>query len=264
VTAVTARTEDLPAPTPVAARLQQIVGAASGAIGLVYALGALARLGELIRGGVDVTVAFPIIPVEQHLARGVQILLQPAGLLYLAILIAAALVYQTLLEPPQPAGGKGEGRLGSVKGWLRANPRLAAAAFVLVFAVVLVVRPLVAAQWLVGTAVMLCSLALIRLRTGGAVAVTTRVLLILFGAVCGLVFRGYVAPLPLDRVEVTVEGHAPVNGRFVAVVDNSWYLQGGTGVLEEVGDKHAVAARVTHVPRHGWSEKTLPGILSDL
>jgi hypothetical protein len=60
-------------------------------LGVIYAVGAVTRSAELSRAGVPVTVAFPLIPISQELARGIQIFVSP-GVLILVLILAASLV----------------------------------------------------------------------------------------------------------------------------------------------------------------------------
>jgi hypothetical protein len=61
-------------------------------LGVIYAVGAITRSAELSRAGVPVTVAFPLIPIPQELARGIQIFVSP-GVLILAVVLVALLVF---------------------------------------------------------------------------------------------------------------------------------------------------------------------------
>lgn len=72
------------------------VGSAAALIlGLIYGVGALVKTAELRNAGVNVGTAFPLIPIQQHLSRGIEIFLAPGTLAFVAaIFILGAVVHR--------------------------------------------------------------------------------------------------------------------------------------------------------------------------
>ncbi len=62
-------------------------------LALVYAIGAIARSAELNHAGVQVATAFPLIPIEQDLARGVQVAVQPSVVIDVLLLSASLALF---------------------------------------------------------------------------------------------------------------------------------------------------------------------------
>lgn len=240
-----------PSPEETFRRIAQNAGIA---VALLYAGGALDLVADLRGNGVSVVDVFPIIPIEQHMARSVELLVSPRGLALGALLVATLLVFEALARRR-----RGEAGGGGLVGWVRRQPLPAVVALLAVYIALFFFRPLVVAQQTISLAAIYM---LTRWRGGRPVAVSTRMVVIICALLVGFVARSYLLPRPLPRAEVQVEGGAAVSGLFVAVVGNSWYLAQPNGVMAVVGEKHVITARV--VPRpdsRGWKEATLPGLL---
>jgi len=86
-------------------------GVGSGAaliLGLIYGVGALVKTAELRNSGVNVGVAFPLIPMQQHLSRGIEIFLAPETLgLVALIFVIGAVIHR--FRFPLPRWSKGIG-----------------------------------------------------------------------------------------------------------------------------------------------------------
>ena len=116
--------EPLPTPSPtpgesakgeyrLGERLGVIASNAGLAVGVLYAVGALRLLADLRGAGVATGEAFPLIPVEDHLSRGLQILFSRTGLVLAFLVIASTFVYEELAERREAkAAGTGAGGAG--------------------------------------------------------------------------------------------------------------------------------------------------------
>jgi hypothetical protein len=224
-------------------------------VALLYAAGALDLMGNLRGSGVDVTEVFPIIPIDEHLARSVGLLVSPRGLLLAFLLLATTFVLDALSQ----RRGAGDGEPRGIVAWLSRQPLPAIVLLVVAYVALLFFRPLMVVQ-------QACSLfalyTVTRVRPGATMAVSTRMLAIVFALLLGFVVRSYALPEPLPRAEVMVEGPTPVRGLYVAVVGDNWYVAVRPGVIRVVGEQHLVTARlVSREHRRDWTEYTLPGLL---
>jgi hypothetical protein len=222
---------------------------------LLYAAGALDLVANLREAGVAVTEVFPIIPIDEHLARSVGLLVSPSGLLLAFLLVATTFVLDALTH----RRGAWEGKPRRIVAWLSARARPAAVLLVAAYVALLFFRPLLVVQQAVS---LLALYAVTRVRPGATIAVSTRMLAIGFALLVGFVVRSYALPQPLPRAEVMVEGATPVRGLYVAVVGDSWYVAVTPGVIRVVGEQHLITARlVSRERRRDWTEYTLPGLL---
>ena len=99
---------------------------------------------------------------------------------------------------------------------------------------------------------------------GMTLSTSTRVLVTMFGVATGFVARGYVLPAPLPLAEVTVLNAPSVRGDFIGIVDDAWYVAPRRGVIEAVGDRYVVTARIIARERpEDWRKQTLPALLGD-
>jgi hypothetical protein len=105
-------------------------------LGVIYGAGAIARSSELARAGLPVFVAFPLIPISQDLARGVQIFVQPVVLIT-GILVVISLVLFGAVASTSPKGLAPILKFGR---WLLRFPGVLL--LVLVVVVLLITQPL--------------------------------------------------------------------------------------------------------------------------
>jgi hypothetical protein len=224
-------------------------------VALLYVAGALDLVGNLRGSGVDVTEVFPIIPIEEHLARAFGLLVSPQGLLLAVLLFATTFVLDALSQ----RRGAGDADPRRIVAWLLRQPLPAIVALVVAYVALLFFRPLMVVQ-------QACSLLALytvtRVRPGARMAVSTRMLAIVFALLLGFVVRSYALPEPLPRAEVIVEGSPPVRGLYVAMVGDSWYVAPRPGVIRAVGEQHFITGRlVSREHRRDWIEYTLPRLL---
>jgi hypothetical protein len=239
-------------PYEAASRIAQTAGLAAA---LLYAAGALELVADLRAAGVSAADVFPIIPIEQHLARALELLVSPRGLLIALLLVVTSVV----LDAMSHRRGHGEGEPEGLAARVSRAPWAAVVLLAAAYLVLLFLRPIVCAQQAASVAGLY---GLTRMRPGRQVAVSTRVLAIMFGLLFGFVLREYLTPQPLPQASVVLEGGAPIHGRFIAVVDNSWYLASTSGAVIAGGEKHVVSAQIVPPQQgHDWKDATLPGLL---
>jgi hypothetical protein len=222
---------------------------------LLYAAGALDLVADLRGSGVESAEVLPVIPIEEHLARSLALLVSPSGLLLGLLLVATTFVVDALSHPR----GRREAELGRIAARLPRHRRPAIILLVAAYVALLVFRPLLVAQQVVS---LLTLYAVTRGRPWARIAVSTKMLAIGFAVLFGFVMRAYALPDPLSRAEVVVEGAAPVRGLYVAVVGGNWYIAVTPGELRVVGEQHLITGRlVSPERRRDWRDYTLPGLL---
>jgi hypothetical protein len=87
-----AQAGDSMATAPVSLRaLLSLPATAAFLLALVYALGAIARSAELSKAHISTIDAFTLIPIQQYLNRGIQVLVQPSFLIVPVAFVAAAI-----------------------------------------------------------------------------------------------------------------------------------------------------------------------------
>ena len=225
---------------------------------MLYAAGALDLAASLQGAGLSamqVTQVFRLIPIEQHFARSVGLLVSPRGLLLVALLIATSFVLDAALYRREAGQGEPQGIVAR----LSRAPRPAVVLLVAAYVALLFLRPGALAQQAFS---LLILYGLTRLTPGARIALSTRVLAIGFALLVGFVVREYAFPRPLPQAEVVVEGAAPVRGLLAADVDGTLYMVVAPGVMRIVSAHYAVTTRVvTRERRRDWKESTLPGLL---
>jgi hypothetical protein len=72
-------------------------------LGLLYTIGALVRTAELRRAGMTVRDTITLVPIEEHLARGIAVVLSPATLLIVGVAAAGGLLFAYIraTRPPR-------------------------------------------------------------------------------------------------------------------------------------------------------------------
>ena len=209
-------------------------------LGVIYAVGAVTRSAELSRAGVPVTVAFPLIPTSQELARGIQIFVSP-GVLILVLILAASLVLfdvfsigsQGVSEPT----GRQAGRQARVDSWFRKPHRMPVfvAVLLLVLAGLILWRPLLIATLSLAILAVVLVLMLAapegkrqsvfrrgqRLKISPILGVAALVL----GVSVALVFTELIDPQPLPQATLVIERGAPISGPLIAIADGNWYIR---------------------------------------
>jgi hypothetical protein len=245
-------------------RLAKVASNAGLAVGVLYALGGLSLLNQLRGGGVPTTEAFRLIPIEDHLTRGLGILFSRTGLVLALLLIASIFVLEELAERryAKTAGDDTEAPEG-IRRWVSAHTRLSIAILGVAYAALLVWRPILVGQQLVAMTVAFLALSTVsHFARGARLATSTRVLVTMLGVSTGFIARGYVFPPPLPLAEVTVQSAPPVSGQFIGIVDNAWYVAPRRGVIEAVGDRFVVTGRILPRDRpENWPRQSLPELL---
>lgn len=92
------------------------------ALAVIYAMGSITRSAELSHAGVPVAAAFPLIPIPQELARGIQIFVSPGVLVLIPFLAVTLVVFESLLAVPARSITR-PGWLAKVNAWLETYRR---------------------------------------------------------------------------------------------------------------------------------------------
>jgi hypothetical protein len=246
-------------------RLAALAKNASFALGVLYVLGGLSLLNQLRGGGVPTAEAFRLIPIEEHLSRGISLLFSRTGVVLAVLLIASIFVFETLAERGRAETGDQDTEAPTgIRRWVSAHTRLSLAILGAAYVALLVWRPILIGQQLVAmTAAFLALSTVSHFARGAPLAPSTRVLVMMLGVSTGFIARGYVFPEPLPLAEVTVENAPPVRGQFIGIVNNAWYLAPKRGVIEAAGDRFLVTGRI--MPRErpdDWQRQSLPELLA--
>jgi len=227
-------------------------------LGVVYAMGSVTRSAELSHAGVPVTAAFPLIPIPQELARGIQIFVSPGVLVLIPILALTLVVFESVLavpaRPVTPSGWRAK-----VNAWLETKH---GKVFVSVLALVVLGvgifwRPLDLASILLALATVLVFLMLAapggrrhrffrhRFRISSSLATAALVL----GVAVASVFNELVNPQPLAHATLYLDVGAPIRGPFVALADGNWYVGAPGSQLRVVDARTVRLAVIVAVPR---------------
>lgn len=204
-------------------------------LGVIYAVGAVTRSAELSRAGVPVTVAFPLIPISQELARGIQIFVSP-GVLILVLILAASLVLFDVFSIGSQGVSEPTGRQAKVDRWFRKPHRMPVfvAVLLLVLAGLILWRPLLIATLSLAILAVVLVLMLAapegkrqsvfrrgqRLKISPILGVAALVL----GVSVALVFTELIDPQPLPQATLVIERGAPISGPLIAIADGNWYI----------------------------------------
>ena len=229
-------------------------------LGVIYAVGAFTRSAELSRAGVPVTVAFPLIPISQELARGIQIFVSP-GALILVLILTASLVLFDVLSIGSQGVPEGTGRPAKVARWLRKPHRMR-----VVVAVVL----LVVAGFILWLPLLLATLSLAMLvvvlvvmlaapegkrhsvfRGGQRVKISPvlSVAALVLGVSVALVFTELVDPQQLPQTTLVMERGAPITGPLIAIADGNWYIGSPGHQVRAVDARTVRSAFIVAIPR---------------
>jgi hypothetical protein len=227
-------------------------------LGVIYAVGAITRSAELSRAGVPVTVAFPLIPISQELARGIQIFVSP-GVLILALLLFALLVFFDFfiarLEQV-PAETSWQAKL---ERFLRKHHWTLVFVALLLLAGWILWRPLFLAAALLATLTVVLVLMLAApegkrhsvFRRGQRVKISPLLSVAAFvlGVSVGLVFTELVDPQQLPQTTLVMERGAPLTGPFIAFADGNWYIGSPGHQVRAVDARTVRSAFIVAIPR---------------
>jgi hypothetical protein len=231
-------------------------------LGLLYAIGALVRTAELRGAGMTVRDTITLVPIEQHLARGIAVALSPETLLAVAGIVVLGLVFYWALRREQRDVSR------------RTSTRILVLVIALLVAVAVlgvVYRPFAALAAALAGAAMLGVLAAtgVSLPRRGQKALEGLTPLISIAAVliaAGVlgVVTALVDPQPLPDARLTLDTGKEMRGGFLAVRDGVWYLDTGEDRLRAIPTWAIVVSEIRSRQRQSDKrrmEQSLPTLL---
>jgi hypothetical protein len=221
-------------------------------LGLLYLAGSITRSAELSHSGVPVTIAFPLIPISEELARGLQIMVQTPIVIFALGLVFYVIVIDTQLRrPPKP----------TTRPKLARGLKFAGGVAVLAFGYL---APVVMVGELVGTAITIGVFYIAlpkpfsprthRLQISSNVVVIAVVIAYASSAVV----TELISPGLLPRATLAVEHGPPIAGSLITFSDGNWYLGEPQHQIRVVDGSRVVSAQIRQVhPRHDLISETL-------
>ncbi|WP_155891787.1 hypothetical protein [Conexibacter woesei] len=217
-----------------------MVGVGAGAI---YATGAIATLAQFLRSGVGAEEIFPQVPIAQHLARGLEYLMQPATFVAVFVL-TLAFAWESRVE-------------ASIGAALRSGSRrrhVAELAVVAVLAIVVFLPTRWLAAILIAAGVtLLVAITLTLVLAQGAGGDRPLTLLLLTFTVAFLLADAFVSPTPLPKVTLTDQNGQHREGVLLLRTDAGWFVVSGTGYEDVPADRVVSATVVGGHEHHGRS-----------
>jgi hypothetical protein len=233
-------------------------------LGLLYAIGALVRTADLRGAGMSVRDTITLVPIEQHLARGISVALSPETLLTVAVIVVLGLVLHWVLRREQRDVST------------RTSTRILVLVIALLAAVAVfgvVHRPFATLGAALAGAAMVGVLAATGVslpRRGqnaveGLTPLTSIAALLIAVGVLG-VTTALVDPQPLPRARLTLDTGKEIRGGLIAVRDGVWYLDVGEDELRGIATTAVVASEIHSRQRpddERRMEQSLPTLLRE-
>lgn len=219
--------------------LPSVATVAGTAVGLLYVIGAIAKIEEVHGRGLDARDVLTLIPIQQLLARGVGVSLQ-AALLGAMALVLFGVIETGILERNRQSA------------WVKARSSRGLVVLVCVALLNLVVVVLfLAFVPLVLLAVSVPGGALLayvnrRSRPGGRRAILALLMITTIAVV--LIVSYFGAPL-LATAIVTMKNGTEVRGKFIAESDGNWYLSPRRQTLVAIRGDDVTKATICARPR---------------
>jgi hypothetical protein len=244
-------------------------------LGLIYAVGAVTRSAELNHAGVPLSVAFPLIPIEQDLARGVQVIVAPSllrGAIFVVVGIALFIMADDLKKHRDTinqrkaveAAGAGQALTGTAttpgqqqKGIVKRYASISFGSALLLYAAV--DTPLIFASAIIGG---LVGFAIFRATpTPRRLTPALWVMLMAFMlAVSSLVIELVAPPsLPTVKLQRTLGG--PVSGPLIASANATWYVGAPGGGVLAVESRYVLTATIKSGHASKLANESLIGLV---
>jgi hypothetical protein len=257
----------------------------AASVGVVYATGAIVRAAELEEAGVAAADAFPLIPIEQHLARGIQVLVSPEAIGFYVGLLVCSVLALLITEGLEGVVNRASKRWPGLRRW-KLPPAgksrvIAWCALGLVLIGTLVVRPLLLVLIILEGIILYAALRLTeppttqlelsdrrpaeerfslrerlrrrRLGRGTLLLMIATAVILVAGA------NALVYPRSLPCVELEKKSGVHVEGRLITVADQTWYLglKGDNHPLTAIPFDVVASSRVTQVEDDDASDDPL-------
>jgi hypothetical protein len=198
----------------------------AGGLALVYILGAIATGSEFEGAGVDPADAVPLLSIEQLLARGIGVLVQPFGLFMMgyALLLLFATIFVVVLNERRERSPSPQRRASSR---LQRALRIQAYALSAMIIVGFIVAPVERLAGLVPfVAVPIVSYGVSRSESPRKWIAAVFVVM-LISVVFGLGLSAFVDPSPLPEVKLKLTSSQQIRGTYLTHSDSTWYVFDG-------------------------------------
>lgn len=224
----------------VTSTLPIIIGVGAGAI---YATGAIATLAQFLRSDSGAEEIFPQVPIEQHLARGLEYLIQPATFAA-ALVLLLAFAWETRAE-------------ASIRAALEVRTRRAPTIVLAIVAAVSIVAFLptrwLAAILIAATVTVIVGFTLVQILADRLRGDKPLTLLLVTFAIAFLLADAFISPTPLPTVTLrTLDGKLR-DGTLLLRTDAAWFISSGTGYEEVPASRVTSATVVGGQEAHGRS-----------
>lgn len=233
-------------------------------VGAIYAVGAIAQATALSKAGPAAKAEFTVIPLEQHLDKGIEVLVRPFSLLFIVVLLLAITTLESVARRPAPNAFRALLRR------LATSPRLRAIvvlSFGLVLAAAVYLRPVLVGALVVELVATFGSITLLILAgppphspsraTPGKVRLGFTI-----GVLGLLLYSAYITPQALPRASLNLESGPATIGGLVAFTDGTWYVATSPHDVEAVDAGRVVSVVIRPGrPYRLVGEETLPELL---
>lgn len=217
-------------------------------LALIYAVGAITRSAELAHAGVPVRVAFPLIPIEQDLARGVQVAVQPSVLIAAILIVIGVGLFILAAEIRTRSGTSNPSETSNHRKAGAAERILSFGAGSALLIYSLTSAPLVFASTIIGGLMSLAVLMTVskghRLRPPARVAPALVVMLVAIAFSASSLFLELVDPPPLPTVTLQSTPGGAVSGSLITFADGTWYLGAPHGRILAIDSRDVLRATI--------------------
>ncbi len=239
-------------------------------LGLIYAVGSITRSAELNHAGVPIAVAFPLIPIEQDLARGVQVVVRPSLLIGVILIVAGAALFIIANDVKKHGAALSQDQAGQVDavdpgprklGTLERILSLVVGSALIVF--VAVSTPLVFASAAIGA---LVSVLVFRAgpsswRVPGRIALGFLVMLVFLAFAVSSLFIELVAPPSLPTVTLQRTRGGPLRGSLITLANGIWYVVAPHGQVLAIDSSDVQMATIMPGRKSKLANESLPRLL---
>jgi hypothetical protein len=241
-------------------RWSSVVGfpaAAALLLGLVYGVGAYSRLEELKHADVPVSVAFPLIPISQHLGRGLQVFLDPFVLAVLGVTAITVLLLETL--PPRDPDRRPRSFWGPFRKLAEAPKLVRVPLILVVIAAFALLVPLLLIGGLIAYFVLMFVIAsgappgertkVVRGTRRAEISGVLAFVAVILPVGAFALFAEAIDPAPLPSVTLQIVGQQPERGSLITLTDGQWYIWESNRRIRAVDARTVTSAQITEPQR---------------
>jgi hypothetical protein len=198
----------------------------AGGLALVYILGAIATGSEFEGAGADPRDAVPLLSIEQLLARGIGVLVQPSGLFMMgyALLILLTAVFAVVMNERRKRSQEPPRRVSST---LQRVLRIQAYLLGVMVLAGLIAAPVERLGTLFPMAAIPITFYFVS-RSGNPRRWIPAVFVVMFISIMtGLGLSAFVDPSPLPKVKLQLTPNHKTEGTYLTHSDSTWYVFDG-------------------------------------